>query len=317
MKLSDINVFKKGYDKISGNNNNKVYGSDDEIITPELSYLKKSKPGKVKSSFIKKKKTGPTIPDENWVKCKKCLNLVYKKDISKFKICPNCGTHFRMTPEERIAITCDAGTFEEWDAGILTSDPMGYPDYEDVIKKAQEKSGIREAVVTGKCKIGGVETAIAIMDSHFMMGSMGSVVGEKITRAFERATEAKLPIIVFTVSGGARMQEGIISLMQMAKVSEAVARHDDAGLLYITVITDPTTGGVTASFAMLGDIILAEPKALIGFAGQRVIKATINQDLPKGFQRSEFQLEHGFVDRIVNRENLKDELETILKLHNA
>ncbi|MCR5625073.1 MAG: acetyl-CoA carboxylase, carboxyltransferase subunit beta [Lachnospiraceae bacterium] len=271
--------------------------------------------GKEKSSFIKKKKRGPAIPDDNWVKCKKCMNLVYKKDITEFKICPNCGNHFRMTPAERIKITCDPGSFEEWDAGLSTADPMGYPDYDEVIKTAQEKSGIREAVVTGKCTIDGNPTAIAIMDSHFMMGSMGSVVGEKITRAFERATNAELPIIVFTVSGGARMQEGIISLMQMAKVSEAVARHDDAGLLYITVITDPTTGGVTASFAMLGDIIIAEPKALIGFAGQRVIKATINQDLPQGFQRSEFQLEHGFVDRIIKRENLKTELAIILELH--
>lgn len=267
------------------------------------------------SSFLKKKSNGPSIPDESWVKCKKCMNLVYKKEITKYRLCPNCGAHFRMTPAERIRITCDEGTFEEWDAGLTTANPMGYPDYDKVIEGAQDKSGIREAVVTGKCEIGGQKAAIAIMDSHFMMGSMGSVVGEKITRAFERATEEGLPIIVYTVSGGARMQEGIMSLMQMAKVSEAVARHDDAGLLYVVVITDPTTGGVTASFAMLGDIILAEPKALIGFAGQRVIKATIGQDLPEGFQRSEFQLEHGFVDRIVNRQELKKELTTILKLH--
>ncbi len=297
--VKKLNVFSKNYVEL---------GDVQDIKTGSGS-------SKKKSSFLKKKNQGPGIPDDSWVKCKKCMNLIYKKDISKYKLCPSCGAHFRMSPAERIKITCDEGSFTEWDAGLSSANPMNFPDYDKVIEAAQDKSGIREAVVTGKCTIGGQETAIAIMDSHFMMGSMGSVVGEKITRAFERATEEKLPIIVFTVSGGARMQEGIISLMQMAKVSEAVARHDDAGLLYITVITDPTTGGVTASFAMLGDIIIAEPKALIGFAGQRVIKATINEDLPKGFQRSEFQLEHGFVDRIVNREDLTGELATILKLH--
>ena len=198
---------------------------------------------------------------------------------------------------------------------MVAKNPMDYPEYEGVIQKAQKKSGIKEGVVTGRGKIRGSDTVIAIMDSHFMMGSMGSVVGEKVTRAVEYATEHRLPIIIFTTSGGARMQEGIISLMQMAKVSEALGRHDEAGLLYVTVLTDPTTGGVTASFAMLGDIILSEPKALIGFAGQRVIKGTIHQDLPEGFQRAEFQLEHGFVDRIVHREKLRDELGRILRLH--
>ena len=193
--------------------------------------------------------------------------------------------------------------------------PMEYPEYQKVVKEAQKKAGIKEGVVTGVCRIHGLDSVIAIMDSHFMMGSMGSVVGEKITRAVEYATEHRLPVIIFTTSGGARMQEGIISLMQMAKVSEAVGRHDEAGLLYITVLTDPTTGGVTASFAMLGDIILSEPRALIGFAGQRVIKGTIHQELPEGFQRAEFQLEHGFVDAIVHRENLRDELGKILALH--
>lgn len=257
----------------------------------------------------------PVIPDGMWIKCNTCKAIIYKKEITEYKLCPNCGAHFRMSPSERIAVTCDEGTFEEFDADLLPGDPMHYPDYDKVIEKAQKKSGEKEAVVTGKCRIGGYEAVIAIMDSHFMMGSMGSVVGEKITRAFERATEQKLPVIVFTTSGGARMQEGIISLMQMAKVSEAVARHDSAGLLYVTVLTDPTTGGVTASFAMQGDIILAEPRALVGFAGQRVIKGTIHQELPEGFQRAEFQLEHGFVDRIVNREDMKDELAKILEIH--
>lgn len=257
----------------------------------------------------------PSIPDGMWIKCNTCKNIIYKKEVTKYKLCPSCDAHFRMSPAERIAITCDKQTFEEFDATMDSGNPMGYPDYEKIIEQTKEKAKGREGVVTGKCKIKGVDTVLAIMDSHFMMGSMGSVVGEKITRAVEYATEHKMPIVIFTTSGGARMQEGIVSLMQMAKVSEALARHDEAGLLYITVLTDPTTGGVTASFAMLGDIILAEPKALIGFAGQRVIQGTIHEKLPEGFQRAEFQLEHGFVDRIVHREKLRDELGTILQMH--
>ena len=241
--------------------------------------------------------------------------IIYKKEVTEYKLCPSCGAHFRLSPAERIAITCDEGSFEEFDANMLPENPMGYPDYEKVVEKAQAKAGIKEGVITGRCKIDGQDTVIAIMDSHFMMGSMGSVVGEKVTRAVEAATKEKLPIVIFTTSGGARMQEGIISLMQMAKVSEALGRHDEAGLLYVTVLTDPTTGGVTASYAMLGDIILSEPKALIGFAGQRVIQGTIHQKLPEGFQRAEFQLEHGFVDRIVHREKLREELGKILKMH--
>ena len=263
----------------------------------------------------KRKKAEPSIPDGMWIKCYTCKAIIYKKEVTKYKLCPNCDAHFRMNPAERIAITCDEGSFEEFDQNMHPKNPMNYPEYDQVIKKAQDKSGIKEAVVTGRCTIHGQKTVLAIMDSHFMMGSMGSVVGEKITRAVEYATKHRLPIIIFTTSGGARMQEGIISLMQMAKVSEALGRHDAAGLLYVTVLTDPTTGGVTASFAMLGDIILSEPKALIGFAGQRVIKGTIHQDLPEGFQRAEFQLEHGFVDRIVHREKLRNELGKILRLH--
>ena len=263
----------------------------------------------------KRKKAEPSIPDGMWIKCNTCKAIIYKKEVTEYKLCPNCDAHFRMNPAERIAITCDEGSFEEFEQNMHPKNPMNYPEYDQVIKKAQDKSGIKEAVVTGRCTIHGQKTVLAIMDSHFMMGSMGSVVGEKITRAVEYATKHRLPIIIFTTSGGARMQEGIISLMQMAKVSEALGRHDAAGLLYVTVLTDPTTGGVTASFAMLGDIILSEPKALIGFAGQRVIKGTIHQDLPEGFQRAEFQLEHGFVDRIVHRENLRNELGKILRLH--
>ena len=270
---------------------------------------------RTKRSDKKRQKADPSIPDGMWIKCNTCKAIIYKKEVTEFKLCPNCDAHFRMSPSERIAITCDEGTWEELDAGMRTKNPMDYPDYDKVIEKAQKKAGILEGVVTGRCKICGQDTVLALMDSHFMMGSMGSVVGEKVTRAVEYATKNRLPIIIFTTSGGARMQEGIISLMQMAKVAEALGRHDEAGLLYITVLTDPTTGGVTASFAMLGDIILSEPKALIGFAGQRVIQGTIHQKLPEGFQRAEFQLEHGFVDRIVHRENLRGELGKILLLH--
>ncbi|MCI8748002.1 MAG: acetyl-CoA carboxylase carboxyltransferase subunit beta [Lachnospiraceae bacterium] len=270
-----------------------------------------------KKSDRRKKRNEPSIPDGMWIKCNTCKSIIYKKEVTEYKLCPECDAHFRMSPEERIAITCDEGSFIELDSGMKPKNPMRYPGYDEVIENAQKKAGIPEAVVTGHAKIDGYEVVLAIMDSHFMMGSMGSVVGEKVTRAVEYATEYRLPIVIFTTSGGARMQEGIISLMQMAKVSSAIARHDEAGLLYVTVLTDPTTGGVTASFAMLGDIILAEPKALIGFAGQRVIQATIHQKLPEGFQRAEFQLEHGFTDRIVHRKKLREELATILKLHSS
>ncbi len=270
-----------------------------------------------KKSDRRKKRNEPSIPDGMWIKCNTCKSIIYKKEVTEYKLCPECDAHFRMSPEERIAITCDEGSFIELDSGMKPKNPMRYPGYDEVIENAQKKAGIPEAVVTGHAKIDGYEVVLAIMDSHFMMGSMGSVVGEKVTRAVEYATEYRLPIVIFTTSGGARMQEGIISLMQMAKVSSALARHDEAGLLYVTVLTDPTTGGVTASFAMLGDIILAEPKALIGFAGQRVIQATIHQKLPEGFQRAEFQLEHGFTDRIVHRKKLREELATILKLHSS
>ena len=257
----------------------------------------------------------PSIPDGLWLKCKYCKKTIYNKDIGEYKICPHCGGHFRIGAMERIALLTDENSFEEINGNMCAKNPMGYPDYDVTIKKAQEKSGLKDGVVTGLCTINGFKTVIAVMDSNFMMGSMGSVVGEKVTRAVEKATELKLPIIIFTTSGGARMQEGIISLMQMAKVSAALSKHNDAGLLYITVLTDPTTGGVSASFGMLGDIILAEPKTLIGFAGQRVIEGTINEKLPEGFQTAEFQLEHGFVDKIVRRDELKDTLGKILKIH--
>ena len=257
----------------------------------------------------------PIIPDGMWVKCRFCGALIYKKEMDEFKICPKCGSHFRISAKERLAITCDEGTFEEFDADMTSKNPMGYPDYDKLIARMQAKTGLKEAVVTGKCRINGYETVIAVMDSNFMMASMGSVVGEKITRAVERASENNLPIVIFTASGGARMQEGIISLMQMAKTSAAVRRHSDKGLLYLTVMTDPTTGGVSASFANLGDIILAEPKATIGFAGRRVIEGTINEKLPDDFQSAEFQLHHGFVDRIVERKDMKNAISAVFKLH--
>lgn len=257
----------------------------------------------------------PKIPDGTWVKCTHCGKTIYQKELTEYKICPECGGHFRIGAMDRIAITCDESSFEEFNAGLTSLNPIDFPKYDEIIKNAQERSGLKEGVVTGKCRIEGIETILCVMDSNFMMGSMGSVVGEKITRAFEKATEEKLPIIVFTTSGGARMQEGIISLMQMAKISAAVRRHSDKGLLYITVLTDPTTGGVTASFAMLGDIILSEPGATIGFAGKRVIEQTIRQELPEGFQTAEFQLKHGFVDKIVKRKHLKMVLAKLLRLH--
>lgn len=259
----------------------------------------------------------PSIPDGMWVKCGQCKNLIYQKEMDDFKVCPKCGGHFRMSASERIAVTCDEGSFIEYDKDMISKDPMGYPEYNKIIEKAQEKSGINEGVISGRCKINGQDTVISVMDSNFMMGSMGSVVGEKITRSIERATSMNLPIVIFTTSGGARMQEGIISLMQMAKTSAALKKHSEAGLLYIAVMTDPTTGGVSASFASLGDIIIAEPKATIGFAGQRVIEGTINEKLPEGFQKAEFQLEHGFVDKIVKRNEMKEVLSKLLALHSG
>ncbi|MDF2883052.1 MAG: accD [Clostridiaceae bacterium] len=258
----------------------------------------------------------PSIPDGMWVKCKKCGQILYKKDLeSNFMVCNHCGYHFRLSAQERINLTIDKDTFKEFDKNMETADPINFNGYLDKIDKLKDYTGLKEAVVTGCCKINGNEAIICVMDSNFMMGSMGSVVGEKITRAFEKAIELKLPVIVFTTSGGARMQEGMFSLMQMAKTSAAVAKHSEAGLLYITVLTDPTTGGVTASFAMLGDIILAEPEALVGFAGKRVIEQTIRQELPEGFQKAEFLLEHGFIDRIVSRKQLKNVLALLLAIH--
>ena len=231
------------------------------------------------------------------------------------KVCPKCGYHARLSWQERLDLTVDKGSFVEFDGNMSSLNPIDFPKYEEKIEKMQQSCNMKDAIVTGECTIRGYRCVIGIMDSHFMMASMGSVVGEKIARAFEYATEKNLPVVMFTASGGARMQEGIISLMQMAKTSGAVKRHSDAGGLYITVMTDPTTGGVTASFASLGDIILAEPKVLIGFAGRRVIQDTIRQRLPDDFQSAEFQLECGFTDMIVERGMMRKRISNILKLH--
>lgn len=262
------------------------------------------------------KEAVPSVPDGMWCKCSKCGKIIYKKDmIANYMSCIECNTNFRVNCRERINLTMDKDSFVELFKGIKSKNPLEYPGYEEKIEKLMDKTGIEEAVLTGGGKINGIKTIIAVMDSTFIMGSMGSVVGEKITRAIEYATQYSLPIIIFTASGGARMQEGIYSLMQMAKVSAALAKHNEAGLLYITVLTDPTTGGVTASFAMLGDIILSEPGALIGFAGKRVIEQTIKQELPKEFQTAEFLLEKGFIDKIVPRKEMKNTLGKLLELH--
>lgn len=258
----------------------------------------------------------PEAPKGLLKKCNKCGKAIFTEEYkNNLYICPKCGGYLRMPAYERIALVTEEGSFEEWDTGLVNTNPLRMKGYPDKVKALQEKTGLDEAVVTGKARIGENEVVIMVMDGRFMTASMGAVVGEKVTRGIEKATEMKLPIVIFTCSGGARMQEGMTSLMQMEKTAAALKRHSDAGLLYIAVETDPTTGGVTASFASLGDIILAEPKALIGFAGPRVIEQTIHQKLPKGFQRSEFLLEHGFVDRIVERQNMKEELRHLLDLH--
>ena len=262
------------------------------------------------------KKIRPEVPDGMLKKCNACKAAVFVDEVKKNNyICPHCGNYFRIHARRRIEMITDEGSFEEWNETMPVSNPLCYKGYEEKLKQLQEKTSLDEAIVTGRAKIGGFPVALGVCDSRFLMASMGENVGEKIALAVEKATEERLPVILFSCSGGARMQEGIVSLMQMAKTSAAIKRHSDAGLLYISVLTNPTTGGVTASFAMLGDIILAEPGALIGFAGPRVIEQTIRQKLPKGFQRSEFLLEHGFLDQIVIRNEMKNTLAELLHLH--
>lgn len=256
------------------------------------------------------------IQADKWVKCDKCKEIMYKDGVKEnYGVCPNCGHHFRLGSTKRIKQIIDEGTFKEFDLKIDTVNPLNMEEYTKKLETLREKTGLDEAVKCGTGKINGEKVVICVMDSNFFMGSMGTVVGEKITYSIEKAISLKLPLIIFSVSGGARMQEGIMSLMQMAKTSSAIAKLDSAGLLYISVLTDPTYGGVTASFASLGDVVLAEPGAMIGFAGPRVIEQTIKQELPEGFQTAEFLLEHGFVDLVVERKDMKDMLYKLLLMH--
>lgn len=265
---------------------------------------------------IIKKDNKVDIPEGKWIKCEHCKEIIYKEVLKANNgICPTCGYYFRMNCKSRIESIADEGSFKNFNINIDTVNPLKMQDYKEKLKKFREKTNMDEAVQCGTCKINGIETVLCVMDSNFFMGSMGSVVGEKITYSIEKAINLKLPIIIFSCSGGARMQEGIISLMQMAKVTEELTKLDKAGNLYISVLTDPTYGGVTASFANLGDIILAEPKAMIGFAGQRVIEQTIGEKLPDGFQTAEFMLEHGFIDKIVERNLMKETLYDLLRLN--
>ena len=258
----------------------------------------------------------PAVPPGMWIKCTKCGKLIYRKELEKNKfICMKCGKYFRMPSENRILDIIDEGSFVELFTDVLDKNPIDFPGYSEKKEIIKKETNLKEAVITGKASIGHIEVMLGVCDTRYLMGSMGYIVGEKITKLFENATKAQLPVIMINCSGGARMQEGIISLMQMAKTVDSVKQHSDAGLLYISVLTDPTTGGVAASFAMLGDVILAEPNSLIGFAGPRVIEQTTKQKLPVGFQTSEFLYEHGFLDMIVIRRKLKERIYEILKAH--
>ncbi len=275
--------------------------------------------------FFSRKKQAITIPSSDakndvpegiMTKCPECKEIILTKDLMKTaKVCPKCDHHFKMTAWERVECLFDEDTFTPMDNHLKSENPLKFPSYTEKIASDAKKTGLNEAVLTGTGKIGGFEVAVAIMDSHFRMGSMGSVVGEMITRVIEKATELRIPVLIFSASGGARMQEGILSLMQMAKTSVALKRHSDQGLLYISVMTYPTTGGVSASFASVGDVNIAEPKALIGFAGRRVIEQTVREKLPNDFQTAEFQLDHGQLDAVVHRQEMKETLTKILRLH--
>ena len=277
--------------------------------------------------FADRQKNAPTVRvtqdveegDGLWSKCPECGLVVYRKDlVANASVCKGCGHHNRIDSEERIALIADAGSFEPLDSSLVPTDPLAFKDrrsYADRLRDSQQSTGLLDAVVTGLCRTSGLPLALGVMDFRFMGGSMGSVVGEKLTRLIETATARRYPVLIVCASGGARMQEGMLSLMQMAKISGALERHRQAELLYLPLLTYPTTGGVTASFAMLGDLILAEPKALIGFAGRRVIEQTLREKLPEGFQTAEYLREHGFVDAIVDRTRLKATLASLLKLH--
>ncbi len=275
-----------------------------------MAWFKKERPESATPKAPAKK---VKIPEGLWIKCDNCKEIIYRKEVDKnFKVCPKCDYHFRISASERLPFIVDEGSFLEVEDGLSPKDFLSFKDYKDKLKSSRKKTGLKDAIISGEARIGGKPVSVVIMDFNFMGGSMGSVVGEKIARAVERAIEKKTPFVSVASSGGARMQEGILSLMQMAKTAAAVARLGEAGLPFISVLTDPTFGGVTASFAMLGDIIIAEPKSLIGFAGPRVIEQTIKQQLPQGFQRAEFLLEHGMIDMIVPRRELRATVGKIL-----
>lgn len=271
---------------------------------------------KKKPETVSIKESKLKVPDGLWVKCDNCKEIIYKLEVERnLKVCPKCNYHFRIGAKERLALIIDEGSFKEYDARLHPIDPLNFRDlksYRERVREAKKATGMNEAVLCGMAKIGGFPVSICAFEFSFLGGSMASVVGEKITRAIERAVKERSPLIIISCSGGARMQEGVLSLMQMAKTSAALAKLGKAGQPFISILTDPTTGGVTASFAMLGDIIIAEPKALIGFAGPRVIEQTIRQELPPGFQRAEFLLEHGMIDLIVDRKSMRDLLIKLL-----
>ncbi|WP_277585510.1 acetyl-CoA carboxylase, carboxyltransferase subunit beta [Psychrobacillus antarcticus] len=273
---------------------------------------------KKKYATIPTEKAKNDVPEGIMMKCPECRKNVFTKNLMKnLKVCPTCDHHMKMTAWERVEIFLDGNSFVSMDDHLETVNPLNFPSYTEKIKADAKKTGLNEAVLTGIGKLDGQQVAIAIMDSHFRMGSMGSVVGEKITRAIEKATDLKIPFIIFTASGGARMQEGVLSLMQMAKTSVALRRHSDHGQLYISILTHPTTGGVSASFASVGDINIAEPKALIGFAGRRVIEQTVREKLPEDFQTAEFLLNHGQLDAIIHRKEMREKVASIVHLHMA
>lgn len=272
--------------------------------------------GKQKFVTVKAGTVQEEAPPGLWTKCGKCGGILYKKELTQnLGLCSDCGFHFRLSARERIAVTLDANSFAEYDEELLTVDPLGFPGYDVKVEAAKGATGLDEAIITGEGTIEGYPVLAGFMDFSFIGASMGSVVGEKVTRLFERAARQRVPVVIFCASGGARMQEGMFSLMQMAKTAAACARLSAARTLYISVLTNPTTAGVFASFGSLGDIIIAEPGALIGFTGQRVIEETIRQKLPPGFQTAEFALEHGLIDMIVDRRNMKKTLESLLSLH--
>jgi acetyl-CoA carboxylase carboxyl transferase subunit beta len=276
-----------------------------------MAWFKKERPESAAPETPAKK---VKIPEGLWIKCDNCKEIIYRKEVEKnFKVCPKCDYHFRITASERLPYLVDEGSFLEVEDGLSPRDFLSFKDYKDKLKSSRKKTGLKDALISGEARIGGKPVSVVVMDFNFMGGSMGSVVGERIARAIERAIEKHTPFVSVASSGGARMQEGILSLMQMAKTSAAVARLGEAGLPFISILTDPTFGGVTASFAMLGDVIIAEPKSLIGFAGPRVIEQTIKQQLPPGFQRAEFLLEHGMIDMIVARKDLRSSVGKILE----